>query len=429
MGNEVMDYKIIRKILRDSLRVDSIDYEKTKILTLAHDNDRSLPYQGKFYSPLVDTIQDDLSARGVKCVSIARIISRIKGDVSYGNARSPEGGFARALIGKRIKQLMSRGTYAYSNMEERVWSQILDVTGAEKVVGILPSRELCVACRKRGIWVADVQHGVIADTHTWYGESYRGTDPVEYLPHEFLVWDHGSADVIDNWAAPKGVHSRVIGNRWVARFAGEQPRDAMAQELVQKFEQDLQADDSRKTILVALSWGDYNIPNGFMVEGLENVIRKTSDKYRWLIRLHPNQLRGFRTHESGRFFDYFEQRLRGHAEWEAATVNALPAVLARVDLHVSWMSSVCMEAAQMGIRSALMNPRLREADDIGDFYQYYKDRGMVDLIREEEADIGAWVDRNIGNEKAPENYQEYDARYEELLNFLVDDGFERRAVS
>ena len=36
---------------------------------------------------------------------------------------------------------------------------------------------------------------------------------------------------------------------------------------------------------------------------------------------------------------------------------------------------------------------------------------------------------SIDDEKTPENYQEYDARYEELLSLLVDDGFEHRAVS
>ena len=384
-----MDYAIVRKILLDCFKIDTIDYEQTRVLTVAHDNDRSLLHEGKYYSPLVDTMEDDLARRGVRCVSIARIISRIKGNLSYGNARSPEGRFARALVAKRLAGYFSREHYPFSGLEEKIWGDILDRTQARRVFGIQPSRELCVACRKRGVWVADVQHGVIAERHPWYGENFRARDPVDYLPHTFLVWDYGSDHVIRKWSQHKGILPTVIGNRWVARFMKRLPEDRLVNELFEKFDRESQGQDGRKTILVALSWGDYNIPNGFIIEGLEKVIRETSGEYRWLIRLHPNQLKGFATHESPRFFRYFDERLKGHAEWEVPTRYPLPVILKHTDLLISWMSSVCIEASQMGIRSALLNPRLRAPDQIGDYYEYYRSVGMVELVEETEESIGA----------------------------------------
>ena len=56
-----MDYAIVRKILVDCLRRDREDYPRSNVLTVAHDNDRSLLHRGKFYSPLIDTIEDDLA--------------------------------------------------------------------------------------------------------------------------------------------------------------------------------------------------------------------------------------------------------------------------------------------------------------------------------------------------------------------------------
>ncbi len=414
-----MDYKIVKKLLRDCLRIDRRDYPQAPVLTLAHDNDRSLLYKGKFYSPLVDTMEDELAARGITCVSVARIISRIKGELSYATVVSPEGAFARSLVGKRLRALFARGRYPYSRSEEAIWGDILDRTGARKVFGIQPSRELCVACHRRGIWVADVQHGVIAESHPWYGESFRGNDPAPYLPSAFLCWDDGSAAVIAPWASGKGVATEVIGNRWLARFARPQPGDALVQELAAAFRLSQEV-PKRPTILLTLSWGNENIPNGHIAQGLEDVIRATAQSYRWLIRLHPNQLNGFATHEGPDFMRYYERTLKGFAEWEAATAAPLPVVLGDTDLHISWSSSVCIEAAQMGIRSALLNPVLRAPELCGDYYSYYREAGMVDFIDDSRDSVAQWIGANISSKRAPEAFEDSDARYRRLLTFLAE---------
>lgn len=415
-----MDLSIIAKIARDVLRWDRLEYPRSSILTLAHDNDRSLLYQGRWYSPLVDTLEDDLGIRGVRCLSVARIISRIKGEQAYGSVVSPEGAFARALLGKRLVAAFSRGRYAYSTMEERIWAKILDATGARAVVGIQPSRELCVASRGRGVWIADVQHGVISESHPWYGAQFRADDPEEQLPNAFLCWDFGSQEVIDQWAKSKSdVRTIVTGNRWVRRFLWPQSTDAMAQSLLNTYQERKPDSLGRPTILVALSWGDINIPNGFMVDALRDVIKSTANKYQWLVRLHPNQLNGFATHEGRKFRDYFRRNLQGYTEWESTTKFPLPLVLAQVDLHISWNSSVSIEAAQMGIRTALMDPRLRSAEQKGDYYDYYRRIGKIDLIEATFDSISSWIQYNLGTRTEPEDFKPYDVEYNGVLDKLV----------
>jgi hypothetical protein len=273
-----MDASIARKILRDSLRTDRIAYPPVRVLTTAHDNDRSLLLDGKWYSPLVDTIEDDLKTRSVSCASIARIISRIKGERAYGHVLSPEGAFARALVMKRLAGFFVRGRYCYSHSEEEIWAKILRQTGAKFALGIQPSREMCAACHKLGVWVADVQHGVIGDSHPWYGHVFRSPDPVEWLPDAFLCWDHGSAEVLQRWTAPKGIDTVVTGNRWLRRFLYPQTGDRLVNGLRADFEASGTKNDGRPTVLVALSWGDTNIPNGFMVDELLHVIQTTADR-------------------------------------------------------------------------------------------------------------------------------------------------------
>src|SRR5690606_892107 len=154
-----MYQSIAIKVLRDCFRVDGPLPSPTPVLTVAGDNSRSVLYRGKYYAPLIDTISDALAARGVRTLSIARIISTIKNERSYGAVYAPDGAFARALVEKKLKSRFRRSAYPFSARERRVWERILDATQATKVVAIQPSRELCVACRDRGVWVADLQHG------------------------------------------------------------------------------------------------------------------------------------------------------------------------------------------------------------------------------------------------------------------------------
>ena len=413
-----MDYSIIKKIAFDCVRRDRVAYRKADVLTLAHDNDRHLIYSGRYYAPIVDSIQDDLVALGLQCISVARIASRLKGDLTYGYVVSPEGAFARALLGKRLKSLWMRKGYPYSKMEEAIWNQILEKTGAKAVVGILPSRELCHVCAKRGIWVADMQHGVIADRHPWYGASFRGNDPTSRVPRAFLCWDQGSKDVIDKWAKNKGVDSHVIGNRWIARFRSTSETDVMIRDLSMEFTKQRLSESQATAILVSLSWGEKGIQNGFIPPGLEQCIEKTSKEIKWYIRLHPNQLRGFATEESTRFFRYYDRKLVAHSSWKEATSAPLPAVLKNVDLHISWGSSVCIEASQMGVRTALLNPALQEESVQGDYYQYYRSKGTIDLIADDEKKIKQWIYFSLNKKLVPESYSQWNNNYNQILESI-----------
>ena len=162
-------YKIVFKIIKDCFRIDKMNYERADVLTVAHDIDRSYLYKGKYYAPLINTIEDDLKERGVSSVSFARIISEIKGDKSHGTVYSPEGSFARALISKKVSSFFRKEKYPYSKAEEKVWAKIISKVQPKHILAIMPSRELCKVAHEKGIWVADVQHGIIADEHPWYG--------------------------------------------------------------------------------------------------------------------------------------------------------------------------------------------------------------------------------------------------------------------
>ena len=416
-----MDLKIIGKIARDLIRVDRVQYARSPILTVAHDNDRSFLHLGKYYSPLIDTLEDDLRERGIaQCQSIARIISTIKGERSYGNVASPEGGFARALVHKHALSLLKRNRgYVFCEPEERVWGDILDKTGARKVVAILPSRELCAAAHKRGIWVADLQHGGIDETHSWYGADFRSSDPAEWVPDAFLCWDQSSADIIDAWAPAKNTRTTVIGNRWLIRFGKRASNDRLVEAIAGIYQHQINRLGDKPRILLSLSWGVSKISNGFFTDTMAQVIRETANKYTWLLRLHPNQLIGFATDEGARFADYHAKELDGAAAWDWVSTAPLPLLLNNIDMHITWHSSVVIEAAQLGIKSAMLDPDLGTHNAGGDYLSDYRECGLINLVPDNPDSIRAWLEANRASKGAGQSFDQHDANYAQILDFLT----------
>ncbi|WP_143154491.1 hypothetical protein [Devosia limi] len=406
----------MQKIVRDLFRIDRIAYPAADLLTVAHDNDRSYLYNGRYYSPLIDTIEDDVRAEGAQTTSVARIISTIKGERAYGDVHSPEGAFARALVQKRLTAVLNRGAYPYSKPEEKVWAAILDATGARSVVAIQPSRELCKVCRERGIWVADMQHGVIAERHPWYGAQFRAKDPVEQLPNAILCWDQGSAEVIRQWAGPQ-IETPVIGNPWLSRFMRQRPGDALVGDA--QANAPLERADDRKSVLVSLSWGERDIANGFIHEELEAAIIATSGRLRWLVRLHPNQQIGFATPEGPKFVRYFNERLKGNVEWEWPTKVPLPYLLSRVDAHVSWNSSVSIEAALCGLSTGLLSPHLWPGEALNDYYSYFRSTGEIQLVPLQRQEIAAWVENAVKIGRRPQRTDASETQYRAIVSKLA----------
>lgn len=412
-----MDFKIIFKVLIDSLKIDSVKLPTCDVLTFACDNDRYIKYDGKIYSPLINTVEDRLNQQGLSCVSISRIASTIKGKLSHGRVYSPEGRFSRAMLSKRIKNLfISNKKYPFSWLEVKIWEDILSQTGAKSVVAILPSRELCYVCRQRDIWVCDLQHGVIADEHYWYGESFRKNDPTKWLPNAFLVWDQGSYEVINKWASHKKIDVNIVGNPWIERFRNKSKDDSLINNLKIKYKI---TKKEKKNILVSLSWGVHGLENKFFHPSLEQLIKDTANTYNWKLRLHPNQIRGFASDEGREFISYYEKHFKNlDVEWENSTEMPLPLLLSNIDCHITWLSSVCMEAAYFGIPSLVLCPKLQRGGEFESYYNYLVDLGYVDKLIPDYNAIKEWIERKSLS-KMP-YYCDHAVNFDKIIQSIVN---------
>lgn len=391
-----MDIAIIKKIVIDLFKIDDFSLPEADVMTFACDNDRYIDFEDKKYSPLIDTITDDLASNSLKVVSISRIASMIKGSMAYGDVYSPDGAFARALILKRLKSLVFRnGKYPFSNAEASVWEKIIDKVKPKVVIGIMPSRELCAVCYRNNIPVYDIQHGVISKEHPWYNPSSRSVEPIEWLPN-VLCWDTDAVNTILSWGRDsiKAVHT---GNPWINRFIMDNGSDLLVNKLKVKYRLSDLFKSNKPKILISVSWGNYNIPDQeFISKELESFILNNADKYEFVMRLHPNMLSGFATDEGSRFFKYYERCYsKLNIDWQQSTSMPLPLLLSNIDLHITWNSSVIIEAAIMGKPSLSLDNELLDGEVKAGYYTDQVESGLLCKARSDYSNIASWVESTI----------------------------------
>lgn len=378
-------------------------FVNSDVLAVRHDADCGYEFRGAAYSPIVDSVVELCTNEGLRVVSVATPYSRLKGRDAFNKPLVLNRRFLSVALLGRLSALAFGKSKARRHGEDHrtaIWRKVLSYVRPRLVIGVQPDRYLCRASREMGIPVYDIQHGVIAADHWWYGKALRQEVPESDLPTGILCWDRPSAAVLEQWAPARGVAVAVVGHPWFQRFRSPSSADDLVAEALQRgpvFNND------RPTALVSLQWGlhihyysntDFN---KVMCKALETVILRTQGRYNWLLRLHPVQRRGV----EGRYCEAYLQEVFGdcmQVEWEQASLAPLPVLLAQADLHITDMSTVVTEAAWLGVPSALLNPFLRKGGTLESLYQYERQIGLASLVEQDADAIESWMDEQLSKE-------------------------------
>ena len=205
-----------------------------------------------------------------------------------------------------------------------------------------------LACRRCGVPVVDIQHGVQGDMHPAYaawpamGHGAGHGTAHTLLPDHFWVWSDWERDVIQHWARDQRHAAVVGGNPWMALWHGESnwPGTSDAASAARALREHAHG---RPVVLVTLQYG---LHAQDQLEPLADLLREAGDRLVFWVRLHPAML---------------ERRAAirallgaaGHCELDPPTDLPLPALLACADVHLTHSSSTVMEAAQFGLRSVI----------------------------------------------------------------------------
>jgi hypothetical protein len=181
-----------------------------------------------------------------------------------------------------------------------------------------------LACRRAGIPVVDLQHGLQGTVHfayaQWHDIPLTG-HPL--LPDVFWVWSEAEAAVIRAWAPPSGAHRALVGgNPWLEDF-DRGHRDESAAD----------PGTPARRVLYTL----HGMETDAELDLIGSYLSGSPAEWTWWVRPHPTVPGG-------------GARLRGS---DRRATAPLPDLLREADVHVTSHSSVVLEAEALGVPSVI----------------------------------------------------------------------------
>jgi hypothetical protein len=400
------------------------ELEECDVLLVRHDNNCGYVYNEKAYAHLIDSLGDHFTKKGLVVRTVAKPHSRILSDDAFFKPVSYR--YSHSLITvsgylRKILQGIQKGEKWILKERVKLWGDILKLSKTGCVIGIQPDESLCRACREIDIPVYDLQHGVISDDHPWYGEEYRIETPTEMLPTGFLCWDDHTVATLSKWALPKGIRVVKLGNPWFLRFIKNDPDVQLVKEAI--LTSGIQP-HSKPTILISLQWGlkDHfqDVPNGIMVKALELVILDAFNTYNWMLRLHPVQLRDKNEMELARSYLISTFGAEITNIWINDSFLPLPLTLRKADLHITYASTIVIEAAWGGIRSGILNTRIMDTDVFGSYYVYERSLGIAEVLPHDPEIIKQWIEDTLAKGRAEPTMDTTGKELDAFVNEIVE---------
>jgi len=356
----------------------------SSVMLVCHDVDRGFVWEGMRYAQLLDSINDRLMIFGIDTISVSAPFSK-KAKINYKNPVNVNGLFARTLLFAKLRAFFLIRQQRDSSVIG-AWTVLLDRISPKIIIGIQPSVELCIAAQLKGIWVADLQHGILSG-EGYYGLEHRNIYDQEGWPSCILCWDHASLRwVEDNIAG--FVQASVIGNPWIIRFINKLEGDKL---VVSTPIHPVPPSFGRLKVLVTPQWGgqfEQHRPTGLPI-GLLNFIKNAGQAYDWWIRIHPVMINNVgRESAFGTLMKEFSSCQNIY--WEHSTELPLPQILTQVDLHFTLSSAVTIEAGWFGIPTALLG------DNISEMMVWFGseiENGSAEIVGSDHDSIAQWINK------------------------------------
>lgn len=384
------------------LKKYEISKSKCDVLFIQHSNNYGYIFNGKKYAHLTYSAYFFLRTNVEKVAFLDKPFSKNNKEESYYPSINVNVLFFFEVISNFIlKKILSKEDVVEIRKSRRfnIWSNIIRLLNPKVIIGIQPESVLCFVAKKNKIKIYDLQHGVINKDHYWYGREMNETLLDDELPTGILFWDQESANNIKYWMKNRKIESVVVGNPWLNRFLAHDNTDVLVVDARNELNF---LKKNKPVILVTLQWGledkcydnpSYNY-NGVMCKALEQAIIHTAHRYNWLLRLHPVQMNG---KNSDKIKIYLRNTFGQYenVEWEKTSYSALPALLSRIDLHITDISTVVNEATYFGIKSALLNLFLNKGQKYESYFKYERECGFADIVEQNIEQIESWVERSL----------------------------------
>jgi len=206
----------------------------------------------------------------------------------------------------------------------------------------LVGMSLVLACKKMKIKAIEIQHGYIGELHPAYSFWSKSPDfGYDLIPLSFGVWSESEKVQIYKWLSKCKSETNVfiVGNLMIEKF---KKNNSPIVSKIDKIVQSEIKDKNLINVLVSLQWDRY-LPKLY-----KELFTSDNPNIRWWIRLHPS------TPESERkYIDSFLTSLQSNFEVRLANSLPLYGLLRNVDVHLTELSTVVIEAEEFGLKSII----------------------------------------------------------------------------
>ena len=329
------------------------------ILYLCHDNSRSILLDGKYYSPLIDSI--NIKLKNYSNYTLALPFSKYSGNKAYGNTINLNFYIIISLL-KRVVIYRSR---SLKNINHdpliKFYIKLYKKLKLKIIIGIQPSIEMCIAAKISKIKIIDVQHGIIStdETNGYYSPGKRFHTKNTGWPNYIFCRNKQSFNEVlklNNYTKPL-----LIGNLNKSFYENFQPNIVENNLFKTK----------RKTILFTFqpiyaseSYSNDNLHHNIVFPTvLLNLI--LNSKYNFIIKLHPTQIRNnnlLKIHMKALSmlfskYDNVDFIVNNQKPLEYSLVNS--------DLHITYNSASLFDALDYGLKTILLD------DNLAKLYEFF----------------------------------------------------------
>jgi hypothetical protein len=359
------------------------------VLLFCHDVDRGLTLGGLAYSPLIDSIYEELTREKIKCQQISIPWS------SLGLKKTVNG----SLLFNRKYFIHLIRSKIFNSKSFDAYDLIFKKSKARFAIGVgLPSG-LCLQAKRHGVTTIEILHCIGYAFIPWGWDKLNANE----LPSKVLVLDDISK-VTFKPLETKGLSVIKVPHPWYRKIFNPS--------FVIPDEWSYTERHGNKNILVTLQWGYGGeekeligiLNNGMFYEELEMLIKKRSDFF-WHFRLHPAQMKGAMSNNAISFMRDFCSRYT-NVVWEKTSAIPLSSVASVCDAHITMNSMSCYDVAMLGLPSLVLCPATRDDGVYKDFFIDLVEEGYVLKAKADVDFIENWLD-NI-ERKEPRSLGIYD---------------------
>lgn len=350
-------------LLKDTFR----KVKKVELLLFSHDVNRSNIIHGKNFDRFLDPIAEHCQTLGLNSTHVSLPFSRLASTALlepsiFINRAALIQALIKRVFGKKISIIYM----------QRIYNILIERSGCKIIFVIGASDALCKAAKNRKVKIVEVLHGKGYADIPW---KWDLRDHLE-LPDYAVSFDKTSSLTFKN-LENKGLKTYLVEDYWIKKFY-----NMRNQELLNK------SAGWPTRVLFSLTWGfnrdhhgaypefDGVLINGFIPEAVLDAIRLSHSDVLWLMRIHPVQMQSFRKHELVKFLTQLMTK-NPNIEWELASHLPLPVVLNSVTKHVTMHSGTSIDAAQVGVPTALLCPTLGPGGKNQTMFKDYRDSGQM----------------------------------------------------